>query len=155
MSRLSCALMADGNRCCTRYTPAACTPLALSSKSGRTSTAWLSPMPSPLQAGTKTLQRHTHAYQNELLFRQHVHHQSGMDPMDWQSTRPQEDWGLTSARCGCAFTGNKGGSYITILSLGGLEFGILNIIGSFGNVWCAFCVCSCMSYPWLPTRHCM
>ena len=34
-------------------------------------------------------------------------------------------------------TGNKGGSYITIMSLGGLEFGILNIIGSFGNVWCA------------------
>jgi hypothetical protein len=22
------------------------------------------------------------------------------------------------------------------MSLGGLEFGILNIIGSFGNVWC-------------------
>ena len=39
----------------------------------------------------------------------------------------------------CVFrrSGNKGGSYLTIMSLGGLEFGILNIIGSFGNVWCA------------------
>ena len=36
-----------------------------------------------------------------------------------------------------AYLGNKGGSYITIMSLGGLEFGILNIIASFGNVWCA------------------
>ncbi|MCO5577805.1 hypothetical protein L7F22_031638 [Adiantum nelumboides] len=31
--------------------------------------------------------------------------------------------------------GNKGGSYLTILSRGGLEFGVLNFIASFGSVW--------------------
>lgn len=31
--------------------------------------------------------------------------------------------------------GNAGGSYLTIMSSGGLQFGILQIIGSFGNVW--------------------
>lgn len=35
----------------------------------------------------------------------------------------------------CACSGNQGGSYISILSLGGLEFGILNIISSYGNMW--------------------
>lgn len=31
--------------------------------------------------------------------------------------------------------GNQGGSYMTIMSNGGLQFGILEIISSFGNVW--------------------
>ncbi|MCO5577813.1 hypothetical protein L7F22_031646 [Adiantum nelumboides] len=31
--------------------------------------------------------------------------------------------------------GNKGGSYLTILSRGGLEFGVLSFIASFGTVW--------------------
>lgn len=31
--------------------------------------------------------------------------------------------------------GNKDGSYLTILSSGGLEFAVLNFIASFGNVW--------------------
>ena len=35
-----------------------------------------------------------------------------------------------------ACSGNQGSSYLTIMSLGGLEFGILNILGSFGLVWC-------------------
>ncbi|KAJ7520016.1 hypothetical protein O6H91_20G063600 [Diphasiastrum complanatum] len=31
--------------------------------------------------------------------------------------------------------GNRGGSYMTLFSRGGIEFGILNCIASFGNVW--------------------
>lgn len=31
--------------------------------------------------------------------------------------------------------GNQGGSYLTIMSSGGLQFGILQIVASFGNVW--------------------
>jgi hypothetical protein len=34
-----------------------------------------------------------------------------------------------------AVAGNAGGSYMTIMSSGGLQFGILEIISSFGNVW--------------------
>lgn len=32
-------------------------------------------------------------------------------------------------------TGNNGGSYLTMLSTGGLTFGIINIIGNFGTVF--------------------
>jgi hypothetical protein len=32
-------------------------------------------------------------------------------------------------------TGNKDGSYLTMFSRDGLQFGILSIIASFGNVW--------------------
>eukprot|EP00249_Psilotum_nudum_P005971 c19366_g1_i1 orf=48-2024(+) len=31
--------------------------------------------------------------------------------------------------------GNKDGSYLTMFSKGGLQFGVLNLIASFGNVW--------------------
>jgi Na+/proline symporter len=31
--------------------------------------------------------------------------------------------------------GNKGGSYLTMLSKGGFIFGIINIIGNFGTVY--------------------
>ena len=31
--------------------------------------------------------------------------------------------------------GNKGGSYLTMLSKGGFVFGIINIIGNFGTVY--------------------
>jgi len=31
---------------------------------------------------------------------------------------------------------NRGGSYLTMLSLSGLEFGIINIVGNFGTVFC-------------------
>ena len=31
---------------------------------------------------------------------------------------------------------NKGGSYITMFSKGGFVFGIINIIGNFGTVFC-------------------
>ncbi|CAL8465288.1 g4823 [Coccomyxa elongata] len=31
--------------------------------------------------------------------------------------------------------GNQGGSYMTIMSSGGLQFGILQLVASFGNVW--------------------
>jgi Na+/proline symporter len=31
--------------------------------------------------------------------------------------------------------GNKGGSYLTMFSQGGLIFGIINIIGNFGTVF--------------------
>ncbi|KAJ7569943.1 hypothetical protein O6H91_01G101200 [Diphasiastrum complanatum] len=31
--------------------------------------------------------------------------------------------------------GNKDGSYLTLLSKGGVEFGILNAVASFGNLW--------------------
>ncbi len=34
-----------------------------------------------------------------------------------------------------SYTGNQGGSYMTIMSSGGLQFGILEIVSSFGNVW--------------------
>ena len=53
--------------------------------------------------------------------------------MIYQGGRHAQLWHVFSL----CHSGNKGGSYITIMSLGGLEFGILNIIGSFGNVWCA------------------
>ena len=32
--------------------------------------------------------------------------------------------------------GNKGGSYLTFFSSGGLIFGIVNIVGNFGTVFC-------------------
>lgn len=32
-------------------------------------------------------------------------------------------------------TGNNGGSYLTMLSTGGLVFGIINIVGNFGTVF--------------------
>jgi len=32
--------------------------------------------------------------------------------------------------------GNKGGSYLTFFSSGGLVFGIVNIVGNFGTVFC-------------------
>ena len=32
--------------------------------------------------------------------------------------------------------GNKGGSYLTFFSPGGLIFGIVNIVGNFGTVFC-------------------
>ena len=31
---------------------------------------------------------------------------------------------------------NRGGSYLTMLSLSGLEFGVINIVGNFGTVFC-------------------
>ena len=31
--------------------------------------------------------------------------------------------------------GNKGGSYLTIWSNGGLQFGLINVFAGFGNVW--------------------
>lgn len=34
-----------------------------------------------------------------------------------------------------ACAGNAGGSYLTIMSSGGLQFGILQLVASFGNVW--------------------
>ena len=42
----------------------------------------------------------------------------------------------TASEHQAACAGNQGSSYMTIMSLGGLEFGILNILGSFGLVWC-------------------
>ncbi|EIE23218.1 urea active transporter [Coccomyxa subellipsoidea C-169] len=36
---------------------------------------------------------------------------------------------------GLPVPGNQGGSYLTIMSSGGLQFGILQIVASFGNVW--------------------
>jgi Na+/proline symporter len=32
--------------------------------------------------------------------------------------------------------GNAGGSYLTMRSTGGITFGVLNIIGNFGTVFC-------------------
>lgn len=56
-------------------------------------------------------------------------------------------------------TGNNGGSYLTMLSTGGLVFGIINIVGNFGTVFVdnvsEYCplrdtnITSCDSYPWL------
>jgi hypothetical protein len=31
---------------------------------------------------------------------------------------------------------NRGGSYLTMLSVSGLEFGVINIVGNFGTVFC-------------------
>ena len=38
--------------------------------------------------------------------------------------------------------GNRGGSYLTFFSPGGLIFGIVNIVGNFGTVFCDQCACS-------------
>jgi hypothetical protein len=49
-----------------------------------------------------------------------------------------DDEGKASARqyfrCGHV-AGNKNGSYLTMLSLPGLMFGIINVIGNFGTVF--------------------
>lgn len=39
-----------------------------------------------------------------------------------------------SQACG-PVAGNNGGSYLTMLSTGGLVFGIINIVGNFGTVF--------------------
>lgn len=39
-----------------------------------------------------------------------------------------------SQACG-PVSGNNGGSYLTMLSTGGLVFGIINIVGNFGTVF--------------------
>ena len=45
-------------------------------------------------------------------------------------------------------SGNMGGSYLTFFSSNGLTFGIINIIGNFGTVFCdqAYWVC-CIPLP--------
>ena len=49
-------------------------------------------------------------------------------------------------------SGNMGGSYLTFFSSNGLTFGIINIIGNFGTVFCdqAYWVCSVPPLPLLP-----
>lgn len=42
---------------------------------------------------------------------------------------------LNTVAAAVPIAGNAGGSYMTIMSSGGLQFGILEIISSFGNVW--------------------
>jgi hypothetical protein len=46
-----------------------------------------------------------------------------------------------------ACTGNQGGSYLTIMSSGGLQFGILQLVASFGNVWADQAYWQVMSTP--------
>ena len=43
--------------------------------------------------------------------------------------------------------GNKGGSYLTMLSKGGFVFGIINIIGNFGTVYNDQVVTISAAYP--------
>ncbi|CAL5222256.1 g4593 [Coccomyxa viridis] len=42
---------------------------------------------------------------------------------------------LNTVAAASPVAGNQGGSYMTIMSSGGLQFGILEIVSSFGNVW--------------------
>jgi len=42
---------------------------------------------------------------------------------------------LTALSARYPVDGNKGGSYLTMLSKGGFVFGIINIIGNFGTVY--------------------
>ena len=42
---------------------------------------------------------------------------------------------LTNLSAKFPVDGNKGGSYLTMLSKGGFVFGIINIIGNFGTVY--------------------